>query len=195
MYKYRVQYAHADVRETGGELTEETPKGWGTVEVLVDHEIVTEEDVAEVTKQIAYSNTRDDGSLRYTSVGILKDGIELLETNGVNYDTDVDAVLFPSDFETKDGPGIFLGEDEYFAVWGHTKSEAELADLLVEVLERDDAFDENFTADELRAGVLERGADRVQARKVSDDDDDLVISWSSISLATSSYPVTLVRLI
>ena len=173
----------------------ETPSGWGTIKVDVDHKIETQEDIQEVTKQIAYLNIKEDGTFRYTTVAILKDGIELLEANGFEYDSDPDAVLFPSDFKSDRGAGIMLGDDEHFAFWGHDITDEEAADTVIKYLTEDDVFDIGFTAPDLRTAILSRGVQRVLARRIPTDDDELVVTWSHVADASETfYPVTLVDL-
>lgn len=194
MYKYRVQYAHADVRPTNGELTEDSPKGWATVDVDVDHEIVSQADIDEVTKRIAYMNPKDDGTLRYTSVGIAsRDSIELLEYNGFDNDTDFEAVLYPSDFVSDSGvEAIVLGDDNYLAAWGHSVTEQEMADRTVALLAAQDALSEDVVAEEVVAAVLERGVIRTYA-KALDRDPELSLSWFWPK-DSGAYPVTIVNL-
>jgi hypothetical protein len=197
LYKYRIQFAHADVRETAGELNDDTPKGWGTTIIDYDRPLDQQSDVNKVTREIALSNLRDDGSPRYTHVSILKDGIELLEHNGVDYDTHADAVLFKSDFEDVYGPGVLLGDDDHFAVWGHDWTDEDIVTAALDLLEKQGVFDDGqLQRSELKIALLERGGQRVRARRVDvGDENELVVSWAVLADAdVTTYPITVLDL-
>lgn len=196
--RYTVHFAHADVRETGGELTEETPKGWGQVEIDVDHEIVTQEDKDEVTKQIARNELREDGAPRYTHLAvqvITKHENEVIEVES----SSALAPLTEKDFEfrwsaDKIFKGTPIGEDDFFIFYGHDISEQ---DALTEIVDYFEVVGADFSESELDEYIFSRKIDRTWAKQLGEtiDSGEWMITWNNVSESESgAFPVTVITL-
>lgn len=198
--RYTIHYAHADVRETGGELTEETPKGWGQVEIDVDHEIVSQADKDEVTKQIARSELREDGSPRYTHVAvqvITKKENEIIEVwSKDNTPRPLTAEDLEFHFDASHTfKGTPIGEDDYFVFYGHDITELE---VLTDILNYVEAAEwPMYEEEEVSEYLFSRVMDRTYAKRIDDDltNSEWIISWKNVGENDrGAFPVTVVNL-
>jgi hypothetical protein len=186
--RYAITFAHADTRETGGELTDDTPKGWGNIEIEVDHLIETDEDRLEVARAISRAGLEDGDEPRYTHVAI--NTLRLLGEPGE---------LEPSDFITLANgdveiPGVSLGDDHFYAFWGWDISDEDAGAALERYFESVLELDDGLRL-ELQQEINRRKPQRVIAWQIGTR-EDLALAWGrgveDAPEGEATYPLTII---